>query len=54
MRVFKLSIFIYLPKAKAFTEKFEEIPELQPLEERNAPVAAVIELKSSAFMLALL
>lgn len=56
MLVFKLSIFIYLPKAKAFKEKFEEITELQPLEERNAPVdlAAVIELKlkSSAFMLA--
>lgn len=38
MLVFKLSIFIYLPKAKAFKEKFEEITELQPLEERNAPV----------------
>lgn len=38
MLVFKLSILIYLPKAKAFKQKFEEITELQPLEERNAPV----------------
>ena len=38
MLVFKLSMFIYLPKAKAFKEKFEEITELQPLEEGNAPV----------------
>lgn len=38
MLVFKLSLFIYLPKAKAFKEKFEEITELQPLEEGNAPV----------------
>ena len=38
MLVFKLSIFIYLPKAKAFKEEFEEITELQPPEERNAPV----------------
>ena len=38
MLVFKLSLFIYLPKAKAFKEKFEEITELQPLEERNTSV----------------
>lgn len=38
MLVFKLSIFIYLPKAKAFKEKFEEITELQPLAERHTPV----------------
>ena len=38
MLVFKLSLFIYLPKAKACKEKFEEITELQPLEEGNAPV----------------
>lgn len=49
MLVFKLSVFIYSPKAKAFKEKFEEITELQPLEERNAP----IEHKSRAFMLTL-